>query len=65
MRRYYQDELASLRKSNFTSCSQDQKVDFLLLQNFLRRSLKQLELDDEKDEKMEALLPFSEIIIRL
>jgi uncharacterized protein (DUF885 family) len=65
LRKYYEDELASLRKLDFKSLSQDEKIDFLLLQNYLRRKLRQIELDQEKDEKMKDLLPFSEIVINL
>ena len=38
LKEYIKEELASLRKSPFKSCDQQGKVDYLLLQNFLRKS---------------------------
>jgi uncharacterized protein (DUF885 family) len=65
LKEYIEEELASLRKSPFKSCDQQGKIDYLLLQNFLRKELKQLELDGEKDKDIEPLIPFAAIIIKL
>jgi hypothetical protein len=42
---YLNAELAELSNLSFTSYSQDEKVDYLLLKNFLSRSQRSLELD--------------------
>ncbi len=65
LKEYIEEELASLKKSPFKSCDQQGKIDYLLLQNFLKRDLKQLELNGEKDQKMEPLILFAATIIRL
>jgi hypothetical protein len=62
---YFEEELTDLRKIPFKSYDQQGKIDYLLLQNFLRKGLKQLELDGERDKKMESLLPFAATIVRL
>lgn len=65
LKTYYEDELADLKKTSFKSLDQQGKIDYLLLQNFLEKGLKQLELDGEKDQKMEPLLPFARTLVRL
>jgi hypothetical protein len=62
---YYTEELASLRKSDFDSYDHQSKIDFLLLQNYLKKNLRQLDLDAEKDRKMEPLMAFAPTVIRL
>lgn len=64
-RKYYTSELASLKATEFSSNDQQSKIDFLLLQNHLKKSLRQLDLDAEKDTKMEPVLPFAPILIGL
>lgn len=65
LRKYYEDQLIDLRKAPFESLDQEGKTDFLLLQNYLERNKRQLELDAVKDQKTEALLPFASIIVQL
>ncbi|KAE8440732.1 hypothetical protein EG329_006627 [Mollisiaceae sp. DMI_Dod_QoI] len=65
LHKYLSSELSSLQSTDFKSYDQESKVDFLLLQNYLRRNLKQLRLDEEKDAKMEVLLPFAGTIVNL
>ncbi|KUJ10735.1 uncharacterized protein LY89DRAFT_700656 [Mollisia scopiformis] len=65
LHRYLSSELKSLQATDFESYDQESKIDFLLLQNYLRRNLRQLELDEEKDGKMEVLLPFAGTIVGL
>ncbi len=63
--KFYEQELTALRTTDFESYDQQSKVDYLLLQNYLNKGLRQLELDVEKDDKTEAVLPFASIIIHL
>lgn len=65
LRNCYAEELASLRKENFDSCDQQGRIDFLLLQNHLKKNMRQLDLDAGKDRKMEPVLQFAPTIIRL
>lgn len=65
LRKYYNEQLDELRNEPFESFSQQEKIDYLLLQGYIQKNLKQLELDEKKNEKMEPLLPFASIIINL
>ena len=62
---YYTSELASLETAPFETYDQQSKVDYVLLRNYLKRSLRQLDLDRVKDKSMERLLPFADVIARL
>lgn len=65
LQKYLEEELVGLKKTQFESYDQPGKIDYLLLQNFLRKELKQIEFDAERDKRMEPLLPFAGIIVRL
>ena len=65
LRKYYVRQLTELHTSNFNTLSQQGKVDYLLLQNFIKRKLRQLGLDEEKDNKTRILLPFGPRILLL
>ncbi|KAI0173494.1 hypothetical protein GGR52DRAFT_543233 [Hypoxylon sp. FL1284] len=62
---FYRDELAALEKQPFDSyTSQDDRVDHLLLRNYLKRAQRTLELDKVRDAKFAAILdPFATPII--
>ena len=62
---YYEEELVSLEAAQFDDLDQQGKVDYLLLQNYLKRRRRQLILNAEKDRKTEVLLPFAVTIVRL
>ncbi|TVY39648.1 hypothetical protein LSUB1_G004500 [Lachnellula subtilissima] len=62
---YYNSTLASLKDIPFRHLSQDGKIDYLLIQNFLNRDLRQLGLTAEKDEKSKPLLGFALGIVGL
>ena len=62
---YYKGELAGLEVVPFDGLDQQSKVDYLLLKNYLKRRLRQLDLDTTKDKTIEPLLPFAVTIIRL
>ncbi|EFW17394.1 hypothetical protein D8B26_000124 [Coccidioides posadasii str. Silveira] len=66
LKKYYHEELGELEALPFQSYNQEDKIDFLLLSNFLRRSLRRLELDETRIKKMDPLLrPFAPSIIQL
>jgi len=65
LKEYYKAELKDLETAPFEFYDQQSKVDYLLLKNYLKRCLRQLDLDREKDKLMEKLLPFAETIIKL
>ncbi|EEP81327.1 predicted protein [Uncinocarpus reesii 1704] len=66
LKNYYREQLDELDRVPFRSYNQQDRVDFLLLKNYLTRSLRRLELDEARDEKMKPLLgSFASIIIEL
>ena len=65
LREYYVRQLTELHTMAFSILDQQNKVDYLLLQNFINRNLRQLDLDEEKDNKSRILLPFGPLIISL
>ncbi|KAK7409267.1 hypothetical protein QQX98_008577 [Neonectria punicea] len=62
---FYSDELGSLFQVPFEGLSQQDKVDFLLLRNFLRREQRQLHLDEKAQKATQLLLPFAPQIVAL
>jgi uncharacterized protein (DUF885 family) len=62
---YYKSSLASLKEIPFKRLNQDGKIDYLLIQNYLERDLRQLHLTAEKDEKTKPLLSFAPGIVKL
>jgi hypothetical protein len=65
LKQYYEEQLGALRETSFESYNQQGKIDYLLLQNYLQKNLVQIDLDAKKDFKMEPLLPFADIVVRL
>lgn len=63
LERYYNDELESLFDAPFDSYSQEDKVDFLLLRNYLRRNLRVLLLDRQRDDQVKPVLPFLQTLV--
>ena len=51
LRRFYEEELAALEEQPFESYSQDEKVDYLLLKNYLKRARRSLDLDQARDRQ--------------
>ncbi|KAJ5778328.1 hypothetical protein N7520_001574 [Penicillium odoratum] len=58
-------ELNSLRDQPFHLYDQQEKVDYLLVKNYLERQLRQLQLDSIQDQKTTLLLPFAGAIVSL
>ncbi|KAA8645120.1 uncharacterized protein ATNIH1004_009337 [Aspergillus tanneri] len=65
LRRFFTEELASLRSEPFDAYDQESKVDYLLLQNYLERRLRTLVLNTERDERARPLLPFAAALVDL
>ncbi|KAK8121549.1 hypothetical protein PG999_005669 [Apiospora kogelbergensis] len=60
LNKFYESELDLLRDQPFESLDQEAKVDYLLLQNHLKRSLRTLELDGARDAEFAAFVqPFA------
>ncbi|KAJ5141771.1 hypothetical protein N7526_002766 [Penicillium atrosanguineum] len=54
------------KESNPFECyDQQEKVDYLLIKNYLERQLRQVELDIKQDQKTKPLLPFADILVKL
>lgn len=65
LQKYFAEQLTDLRQTSFDSYDQEGKIDYLLLQNYLKRRLAQLDLETAKDKKTELLFPFASTIVRL
>lgn len=63
--RFYSGELAALQKMNFDTLSQDDKVDYLVLRNFIVADQHELTIERKRAEKMQPLLPFAKTIEEL
>ncbi|KAI0430534.1 hypothetical protein F5Y09DRAFT_341586 [Xylaria sp. FL1042] len=60
---FFESELAALSDAPFASYSQDEKVDYLLLKNFLYRSQRNLKLDRAREAEFAPFVePFAEPI---
>ncbi|KAJ6084297.1 Protein of unknown function DUF885 [Penicillium sp. IBT 16267x] len=65
LHRFLTSELGSLRDKPFHLYDQQEKVDYLLVKNYLERQLRELQLDSLQDQKATPLLPFAKAIIGL
>lgn len=63
--RFYNDELTSLKSIDFSSLSQEDKVDYLLLKNQLTANLHQMAIQQRQLKEMQPLLPFAATIEEL
>lgn len=62
----YSDEIASLhREAPFATYNQEERVDYLLFQNYLERHTRRLQLERDRDRDTEPLLPFAPALISL
>jgi len=57
--KFYGDELATLRAMDFDALSQEDKVDYLALKNFVSSRQHELAIDKKRAEEMQPLLPFA------
>ncbi|KAJ5298367.1 uncharacterized protein N7443_006487 [Penicillium atrosanguineum] len=65
LKQYLKRELELLREQPFECYDQQEKVDYLLIKNYLERQLRQVELDIKQDQKTKPLLPFADILVKL
>lgn len=56
LREYYNSELDFLKQLDFSSFDQHDKIDYLLLKNYLERQLRDLDLQAAMDKKADVLL---------
>jgi uncharacterized protein (DUF885 family) len=64
-KKFYEDQLASLKTLDFDSMSQDGKVDYLLFKNHLEYELRQLDIQSQQLSEIQPLIPFAETIVSL
>lgn len=62
---FYEAELASLQLAPFDSYNQEERVDYLLLQNYLRRAVRREKLDNKRNRDADALLSFAVPLVSL
>lgn len=62
---FYTHELRSLAQAAFDTLDQEGRVDYLLLQNYLRRSLRREKLEARRDHDAAPLLPFAPALVDL
>jgi hypothetical protein len=65
LRKYFQDEIGNLDKLAFEDFSQDDKVDWLLLKNYLKRSLRRLGQEAKRYTEIQIFLPFADDLVAL
>ena len=62
LRELYADRLAFLDRQNYDALNQNEQIDFVLFQNYLRHEIKELERGNRQLEEMAALIPFARTI---
>jgi uncharacterized protein (DUF885 family) len=60
--KFYAEEQATLAAMNFDALSQEDKIDYLLLQNRVAANLHELAIQKKQVEEMQPLLPFAKTI---
>ncbi|KAK2058283.1 X-Pro dipeptidyl-peptidase [Colletotrichum caudatum] len=63
LERFFNEELDSLFKAPFDTYDQEGKVDFLLLRNYLKKNIRVLLLDRQRDEQVKPILPFARALV--
>ncbi|KAJ4393834.1 hypothetical protein N0V93_003049 [Gnomoniopsis smithogilvyi] len=62
----YKEELANLhREAPFATYNQEERIDYLLFQNYLKRHTRRLQLEQKRDWDTEPLLPFAPALVSL
>lgn len=65
LRDFLDTELSDLQDEPFEICDQQEKVDYLLLKNYLERQHRELELDQKQNEQAMPLLSFANVVVEL
>jgi uncharacterized protein (DUF885 family) len=65
LRRYYTDWTTRLTRLNFDQMSQDGKVDYVLLRNFIEHELRKFDFDAKSEAEISVYAPFSDTIIQI
>lgn len=65
LRRRFQEELRELEVLDFDVLGRDGRVDWLLLENHLKRELHALAEAQRRDQELHSLLPFAQEIVKL
>lgn len=62
----YSEGLSSLHsEAPFATYNTEERIDYLLLQNYLRRQIRRLQLEQKRDRDTEPLLPFVSALVSL
>jgi uncharacterized protein (DUF885 family) len=64
-RKFYEENLASLKSLDFDAMSQDGKVDYLLFKNHLEYELRQSDIQEKQLAEIQPLIPFAATVIDL
>ncbi|KKY20011.1 putative x-pro dipeptidyl-peptidase [Phaeomoniella chlamydospora] len=65
LQKFYDEHLTGLSEISFDSLSQEGKVDYILLQNYITRQQRQLDAEVDSNKAAEPLLLFSAGLVRL
>ncbi|KAJ5619170.1 hypothetical protein N7510_003154 [Penicillium lagena] len=65
LRQFLMSELDALHEQPFDLYDQQEKVDYLLVENYIERQLRQMQLDFKQDYRMAPLLPFASTLVEL
>lgn len=65
LKEFYSQWLSLLGKSSFDGLSQDGKIDYLLLKNYLEHELRDLEIVARRREEIGPVVPFAAAIVEL
>ena len=65
LKTFYQDWQQRLTKIGFNDLTQDGKIDYILLRNYLGRELGQIDFEWEQDSQSAVYVPFANAVIEL
>jgi uncharacterized protein (DUF885 family) len=65
LKKFYEENLNSLKSLDFDAMSQDGKIDYLLFKNHLEYELRQSDIQDKQLAEIQPLLPFADTIVEL
>ena len=65
LKKFYEENLNSLKSLDFDAMSQDGKIDYLLFKNHLEYELRQSDIQDKQLAEIQPLIPFADTIVEL